>query len=86
MYSDVELDRRPAPAPWRREFYLTVLIMAFTMAQVWAVMVVLTTVRSDGPSLLAIMLTLAGAAVAVLNGWRYILRRNRHHVDHLTRN
>lgn len=85
MYSQVDLDRRPTPVLWRREFYLTVLIMAFTMAQVWAVMVVLTTIRSGGPSLLAITLTLCGAAVAVLNGWRYILRRNRHHVDRLTR-
>lgn len=85
MYSQVDLDRKPAPVLWRREFYLTVLIMGFTMAQVWAVMVVLTTVRPDGPGLLAITLTLTGAGIAVLNGWRYILRRNRHHVDRPTR-
>lgn len=77
----LDIDRhRAASGTWRREFYLTVLIIVFTMAQAWACVVVLTT-RDGSPTALAIGLSLGGGVMAVINGWRYILRRNRLHVD-----
>jgi hypothetical protein len=86
MFStELTIDTKPTPAVYRREFYLTVLIMVFTMAQAWAFMVVLATVRPGGPTLLALGLTAAGATIAVINGWRYILRRSRTHIDQLSR-
>jgi membrane protein implicated in regulation of membrane protease activity len=83
--TELTVDPKPAPAGYRREFYLTALIMVFTMVQIWAFMVVLTTVHPSGPALLAMALTLAGAVVTMVNGWRYILRRSRTHIDHLSR-
>jgi hypothetical protein len=70
---------------YRREFYLTVLILSFAMAQLWAFMVVLTTVRPGGPAELAMGLTLIGAAITVINGLVYVARRARSHVDPVTR-
>jgi hypothetical protein len=70
---------------YRREFYLTVLILSFTMAQVWAFMVVLTTIRPGGPALLALGLTMVSATITVINGLVYVARRARAHVDPLTR-
>jgi hypothetical protein len=83
--TELPVNNKSAPAPYRREFYLTVLIMGFTMAQIWAFMVVLVFMRPSGPALLAMALTLTGATIAVVNGWRHILRRSRDHVDHLSR-
>ena len=70
---------------YRREFYLTVLILSFTMAQLWAFMVVLTQVRPGGPAVLAMGLTLLGATITVINGLVYVARRARSHVDVLGR-
>jgi hypothetical protein len=78
---ELDVDARPAPARYRREFYLTALIMMFTMAQVWAFMVVLSTVHPTGPARVALLLTLVGAVITVASGWRHILRRSRNHID-----
>lgn len=75
----LDVDRRRAAGAWRREFYLTVLIIVFTMSQAWATMVIL--ISHHGPTALAIGVSMIGGTVAVINGWRYILRRNRYHVD-----
>lgn len=70
---------------YRKQFYLTLLTALFSMAQLWAFLVVLTTIRVDGPARLAMSLTLAGSALAVLLGWRHVFRHSRTHVDRLTR-
>jgi hypothetical protein len=62
---------------YRKEFYLTALIMVCTMTQLWAFLVVLRSVRPDGTPLLALAVTLVSAAVAVINGWRYVFRGSR---------
>jgi hypothetical protein len=72
------------PTAYRREFYLTAVIVAFTMAQIWAFAVVMITIRPAGPTVLALVLTLGGATVAMVNGWRYILRRSRNHIGELS--
>jgi hypothetical protein len=79
----MSLIRQPKPIAYRREFYLTALIMAFTMAQIWAFAVVMITVRPSGPAVLALVLTLGGATVAVVNGWRHIVRRSHNHIGEL---
>lgn len=75
----LDIDRRHATGAWRREFYLTVLIIIFTMSQAWAAMVIL--ISHNGPTAVAVGVSLVGGLVAMINGWRYILRRNRFHVD-----
>jgi hypothetical protein len=70
---------------YRRQFYLTLLTALFSMGQVWAFLVVFTTVRVDGPAMLAMSLTLAGSTVAVVLGWTHVFRQSRTHVDRLDR-
>lgn len=72
---------------YRKEFYLTVLTALFTVTEVWAVMVVSTTVHvnGNGPALLAIPLTLIGSMCAVLIGLRWLVVSARHHTDRLPR-
>lgn len=70
---------------YRRDFYLTVLIMAATMVQVWAFMVVLRTERPAGTAHLALTVTLISAGIAVLVGWYYVIRTSRSHVDRFDR-
>jgi hypothetical protein len=78
-------DEPPAPVPYRRDFYLTVVVTIFTMAQVWAVMVILATSHSAGPTQVAIWVTLAGSLVAVLVCWHHVLRRDRQYIAPLSR-
>jgi hypothetical protein len=80
MFSTELIAARRKPTGYRRAFYLTVVIMAFTMAQIWAFAVVMITVRPSGPAGLALVLTLVGSTIAVINGWRYIVRRSRNHI------
>lgn len=68
---------------YRREFYLTILTAGFSMAQLWAFMVVLTTVRVSGPALLALGLILAGAMFAVLASWHHVFRQSRNQTTEL---
>lgn len=78
---DIDLDgASPAPVPYRRDFYLTVVVTIFTMAQVWAVMVMLTTFHSTGPMQVAVWVMLTGSVVAVLVGWHHVLRRDRQYI------
>ncbi len=91
MYSiDMDIDRpvddeftdeRPhAPEPYRRDFYLTVLVTIFTMAEIWAALVVLATFHATGPTAVAVWVTLTGAVTAVLIGWHHVLRRDRQYI------
>lgn len=77
---DLDIDRVPATVPYRKDFYLTVVVTIFTMAQVWAVMVMLTTFHAGGPTQLAMWVTLTGSLVAVLVGWHHVLRRDRQYI------
>jgi hypothetical protein len=70
---------------YRRDFYLTALIMAATMIQVWAFMVVLRTERPAGTAHIALTFTMISAGVAVLAGWLYVFRTSRNHVDRYER-
>ncbi|HEX5405513.1 MAG TPA: hypothetical protein VFX16_24830 [Pseudonocardiaceae bacterium] len=83
--TELDVDTKPVLTGYRREFYLTVLIIGFSMVQIWAFMVVLTTVHPSGAAFSALAVTLAGALIAMINGWRYILRRSRTHIDRLDR-
>jgi hypothetical protein len=80
MFSTELIAAQRKPTAYRRDFYLTVVIMAFTMAQIWAFAVVMITVRPSGPTELALGLTLVGSTIAVINGWRHIVRRSRNHI------
>lgn len=68
---------------YRRDFYLTVLIMAATMIQVWAFLVLLRTEHPTGTAGFALTITLISAGVAVLAGWHFVVRTSRTHVDRL---
>ncbi|HEX3649437.1 MAG TPA: hypothetical protein VHV49_13495 [Pseudonocardiaceae bacterium] len=70
---------------YRRDFYLTVLIMAATMIQVWAFLVVLRTEQAAGTAHIALTITLISAGAAVLAGWGYVFRTSRNHVDRFER-
>jgi hypothetical protein len=70
---------------YRKQFYLTLLTALFSMAQLWAFLVVFTTIRVDGPAMLALWLTLAGSSAAVVVGWTWVFRQARLHVDRLSR-
>jgi hypothetical protein len=71
---------------YRRDFYLTTLIMAATMIQVWAFMVVLRTEHpAGGTTGFALTITMISAGIAVLAGWHYVFRTSRTHVDRLER-
>jgi hypothetical protein len=49
----------------------------FTLVQIWAMTIVLTTAHFDGPATIAVPLALGGTTVAVLTGWRWAWRLGR---------
>lgn len=69
----------PAPDPrgWRRGFFAACVAVPFTLMQVWAVTVMLSTASFDGVAAVASPLALGGAMIAVLNGWRWVWRLGR---------
>ena len=69
-----------APPKYRRDFYLTVVVTIFTMAEVWAVLVMLATVHPTGPTGVAMWVALGGSIVAVLLCWRHVLRHDRQYI------
>jgi len=75
--------RKPEPDPkrWRRGFFAACVAIPFTVMQIWAVTVVLTTATVEGATELALLLAVGGAAVAVLDGWRWAWRLGRDSAD-----
>ncbi|CAM3574380.1 hypothetical protein KIPE111705_14775 [Kibdelosporangium persicum] len=69
----------PAPDPrgWRRGYLAACVAVPFTLMQIWAMAIVLTTAHFDGPTAIAIPLALSGTMVAVLTGWRWVWRLGR---------
>jgi hypothetical protein len=62
---------------WRRHFYLAMLLILFTALQLWAAVVALATIAPQGASQVALLFALGGAAIAVIGGWRCVLRMDR---------
>jgi hypothetical protein len=69
----------PAPDPrgWRRGYFAACVAVPFTVMQIWAMTIVLTTASFDGPAAFAVPFALGGALVAVLTGWRWAWRLGR---------
>ncbi|WP_051791809.1 hypothetical protein [Amycolatopsis jejuensis] len=63
----------PAPQPvrWRRGVYAAALVVPFTVAQLWALLVLLRLAPLDGLVGQAFLVTLAGSVVAMWAGWRW---------------
>ncbi|OAP26493.1 MULTISPECIES: hypothetical protein [Amycolatopsis] len=66
----------PAPQPvrWRRGVYAAALVVPFTVAQVWALLVLLSLGSLHGLVGQAFLVTLAGSVVATAIGWRWVWR------------
>ncbi|WP_158882261.1 hypothetical protein [Amycolatopsis anabasis] len=67
----------PRPGRWRVGVYAASLVFPFTAVQVWAVTVLLSTASLRGPANLALLFIVAGAMVAVLDGWRWTWQLSR---------
>jgi len=61
----------PQPARWRRGVYAAALVVPFTVAQIWALLVLLRLAPLDGLVGQAFVITLTGSAAAVWAGWRW---------------
>ncbi|MET0133198.1 MAG: hypothetical protein ABW215_06350, partial [Kibdelosporangium sp.] len=59
------------PGRWRRGFFAVCVALPFTALQLWAIVVVLSTVTIEGPAGLAFLLAVGGSAIAVFDGWRW---------------
>ncbi|MBB4684615.1 hypothetical protein [Amycolatopsis jiangsuensis] len=64
----------PQPVRWRRGVYAVALVVPFTVAQVWALLVLLRLAPLDGVVGQAFLVTFAGSAAAVWAGWRWAWR------------
>jgi hypothetical protein len=66
----------PAPQPkrWRRSIYAATFAIPFATTQVWAVLLLLTTVRLGGAAGLAFLLVVAGAVVGAFDSLRWAWR------------
>ncbi|GAA3532280.1 hypothetical protein GCM10022222_14400 [Amycolatopsis ultiminotia] len=64
----------PQPVRWRRGVYAAALVVPFTLAQVWALLVLLRLAPLDGLVGQAFLVVLAGAGFAVWAGWRWTVR------------
>ncbi|MGW7536698.1 hypothetical protein [Amycolatopsis sp. NPDC054798] len=64
----------PAPQPvrWRRGVYAAALVIPFTVAQVWALLVLLSLESLHGLVGQAFLVILAGSVVATAIGWRWV--------------
>ena len=69
------------PAPdstrWRRGFFAACIAIPFTVMQIWAVTVVLSTATIEGAAGVAFLLAIGGSIIAVLDGWRWAWRLGR---------
>ncbi|SEP43799.1 hypothetical protein [Amycolatopsis saalfeldensis] len=61
----------PQPVRWRRGVYAAALVIPFTVAQVWALLVLLSVAPLDGLVGQAFLVSLVGSLVAVAAGWRW---------------
>ncbi|HEY2062163.1 hypothetical protein [Amycolatopsis sp. NBC_01480] len=61
----------PQPIRWRRGVYAAALVIPFTVAQVWALLVLLSVAPLDGLVGQAFLVSLVGSLVAVAAGWRW---------------
>lgn len=61
----------PQPVRWRRGVYAAALVVPFTVAQVWALLVLLSVAPLDGLVGQAFLVSLLGSLVAVAAGWRW---------------
>lgn len=61
----------PQPIRWRRGVYAAALVIPFTVAQVWALLVLLSVAPLDGLVGQAFLVSLVGSLVAVVAGWRW---------------
>lgn len=66
----------PAPQPkrWRRSVYAASLALPFATLQVWAVLMLLSTVQLTGATALPFSLVIAGAIVGAVEGLRWAWR------------
>jgi len=66
----------PAPQPrrWRKSVYAASLALPFATMQVWAIVLLLTTLNVTGPVALAFLLVVAGAVVAAIEGVHWAWR------------
>ncbi|GAA1020789.1 MULTISPECIES: hypothetical protein [Amycolatopsis] len=64
----------PAPQPvrWRRGVYAAALVVPFTVAQVWALLVLLSFESLHGLVAQAFLVILAGSLIATVAGWRWV--------------
>ncbi|TCO57249.1 hypothetical protein [Actinocrispum wychmicini] len=69
------------PRRWNRGFFAACIAIPFTLMQIWAVTVVLTTANMEGAAGFAFLLAVGGSAVAVLDGWRWAWRLGRDSAD-----
>ncbi|WP_020658124.1 hypothetical protein [Amycolatopsis benzoatilytica] len=63
--------RSPQPARWRRGVYAAALVVPFTVAQIWALLVLLRLAPLDGLVGQAFVITFAGSAASMWAGWRW---------------
>jgi uncharacterized membrane protein AbrB (regulator of aidB expression) len=77
---DLDRDEAGRVTQWRRKFFLTMAILGFTAVQLWAALVILSTVQLTGATQFALPLALLGAFVSVLHGWRSVAK-----LDHAMR-
>lgn len=62
----------PGQSRWRRGVYAAGLVIPFTAAQVWALLVLLRLAPLGGLVGQAFLVVLAGSVVAIGAGWRWI--------------
>jgi hypothetical protein len=61
----------PQPIRWRRGVYAAALVIPFTVAQVWALLVLMSVAPLGGLVGQAFLVSLLGSLVAVAAGWRW---------------
>ncbi|HWD02605.1 MAG TPA: hypothetical protein VG674_09155 [Amycolatopsis sp.] len=66
----------PAPQPirWRRGVYAAALVIPFTVAQLWALLVLVRLVPLSGLAGQAILVLVLGSLVSLGIGWRWAVR------------
>lgn len=75
------MTNQPTSDVWRRDFYLSALIIIFNVLQLWALVVVLSIFHPTGTALIAFALLMAGNVLGVVAGWRYLARQDRHQIS-----
>ncbi|HKN53765.1 MAG TPA: hypothetical protein VJX66_14785 [Amycolatopsis sp.] len=71
----------PQPSRWHRGVYAAGLVIPFTAAQLWALLVLLRLAPLDGLVGQAMAVVLLGSVVAIWAGWRWIWRLGAERAD-----